>query len=70
MYFAENIDCGYSLELPQRGGSKKKVTNAHNLCFEAKIKKYINIHYNPVTQVELFGKKSVLKVIEILQLLS
>ena len=30
LIFAQNIDCGYTLEPP---------TNTHNLCFEAKIRK-------------------------------
>ena len=37
---AQNIDCGYSLEPPQRGGSNKYpqaieavLTSTHNLCF-------------------------------------
>ena len=29
---AQNIDCGYSLEPPRRGGSNE----FHNLCFEQK----------------------------------
>ena len=33
--FAQNIHCGYTLEPPQCGGSN----SAHNLCFEAKIRK-------------------------------
>ena len=33
---AQNIDCGYSLERPHRGGSNEY----HNLCFEQKYKKY------------------------------
>ena len=33
--FAQNIDCGYSLEPPRRGGSNEY----HNLCFGAEIKK-------------------------------
>ena len=32
---AQNLDCGYSLEPPQRGGS-----NEYPLCFEQKYKKY------------------------------
>ena len=36
-YFAQNIDCGYTLEPP--------LTSTHNLCFRAKIRK---IMYNPV----------------------
>ena len=33
---AQNIDCGYSLEPPRRGGSNEY----HNICFEQKYKKY------------------------------
>ena len=33
---AQNIDCGYSLEPPQRGGSNEY----HNLCFVQKYEKY------------------------------
>ena len=32
---AQNIDCGYSLEPPRRGGSNEY----HNLCFSAEITK-------------------------------
>ena len=32
----KNIDCGYSLESPRRGGSNEY----HNLCFEQKYEKY------------------------------
>ena len=32
---AKNIDCGYSLEPPRRGGSNEY----HNLCFEQKYEK-------------------------------
>ena len=35
LIFAQNIDCGYTLEPPRRGGSNKY----HNLCFGAKIRK-------------------------------
>ena len=31
LFLLQNIDCGYSLEPPRRGGS-----NTHNLCFEQK----------------------------------
>ena len=34
----KNIDCGYSLEPPQRGSSNVY----HNLCFEQKYEKYQN----------------------------
>ena len=36
----ENIDCGYSLEKPHRGGSNEY----HNLCFEQKYEKYLNFY--------------------------
>ena len=32
----DNLDCGYSLEPPRRGGSNEY----HNLCFEQKYEKY------------------------------
>ena len=32
---AQTIDCGYSLEPPQRGGS----TSTHNLCFFSSVRK-------------------------------
>ena len=35
---SKNIDCGYSLEPPRRGGSNEY----HNLCFEQKYEKYQN----------------------------
>ena len=34
--FAQNIDCGYTLEPPPRGGV---LTSTHNLCFGSKIRK-------------------------------
>ena len=34
---AQNIDCGYSLEPPQR-----VLTSTHNLCFEQTYEKYQN----------------------------
>ena len=46
---AQNIDCGYSLEPPRRGGSNEYpqsmfyeavLTSTHNLCFEQKFEKY------------------------------
>ena len=36
LIFAQNIDCGYSLEPPRRGGSNEY----HNLCFEQEYEKY------------------------------
>ena len=35
LIFAQNIDCGYMLELPRRG----VLTSTRNLCFGAKIRK-------------------------------
>ena len=48
LIFAQNIDCGYTLEPPLRGGSNEYpqsmfceavLTSTHNLCFGAKIRK-------------------------------
>ena len=40
LIFTQNIDCGYTLEPPRRGGSVEAVlTSTHNLCFGAKIRK-------------------------------
>ena len=36
LIFAQNIDCGYTLEPPQR---EAVLTSTHNLCFGAKIRK-------------------------------
>ena len=33
LIFAQNIDCGYLLELPRR---EAVLTSTHNLCFEQK----------------------------------
>ena len=35
LFLLKNIDCGYSLEPPRRGGSNEY----HNLCFEQKYEK-------------------------------
>ena len=56
---AQNIDCGYSLEPPRRGGSNEYshrlgeavLTSTHNLCFRAEIRK---IMYTPVNPVLLY----------------
>ena len=40
---AQNIDCGYSLEPPRRGGSNEY----HNLCFWAEIGKIMYTPVNP-----------------------
>ena len=40
---AQNIDCGYSLEPPRRGGSNEY----QNLCFWAEIRKIMYTPVNP-----------------------
>ena len=40
---AKNIDCGYSLDPPQRGGSNEY----HDLCFWTEIRKIMHIPVNP-----------------------
>ena len=40
---AQNIDCGYWLEPPRRGGSNEY----HNLCFSAEIRKIVYTLVNP-----------------------
>ena len=42
LIFAQNIDCGYTLEPPRR------VTSTHNLCFGAKIRKIGIALHTPV----------------------
>ena len=44
LIFAQNIDCGYMLEPPRRGGSNE----FHNLCFGAKISKICIPLHTPV----------------------
>ena len=41
--FAQNIDCGYSLEPPRQGGSNEY----HNLCFWAEIRIIMYTRVNP-----------------------
>ena len=43
LIFAQNIDCGYTLEPPQ---CEAVLTSTHNLCFRAKIRK-MNTPVNP-----------------------
>ena len=43
LIFAQNIDCGYSLEPPRRGGSNEY----HNLCFQSEIRKIMYTPVNP-----------------------
>ena len=40
LIFAQNIDCGYTVELP----NEAVLMSTHNLCFRAKIRKM----YTPV----------------------
>ena len=42
--FAQNIDCGYTLEPP----SEAVLTSTHNLCFKAKIRTLCIPLYTPV----------------------
>ena len=46
-YFAQNIDCGYTLEPPQCRLIEAVLMSTHNLCFRANNKK---IMYAPVIQ--------------------
>ena len=39
LFLPKDIDSGYSLELPRRGGSNEY----HNLCFEQEYEKYQNV---------------------------
>ena len=39
LYFAQNIGCGYTLELPHRTTSEGVLTSTHNLCFGPRIRK-------------------------------
>ena len=43
IFLLKNIDCGYSLEPPRRGGSNEY----HNLCFWAEIRKIMYTPVNP-----------------------
>ena len=61
LILAQNIDCGYTLEPPRRGGSneypqpmfcEEVLTCIHNLCFGAKKKRKIGIPLH--TQVLLY----------------
>ena len=48
---AQNIDCGYSLEPPRRGGSNEY----HNLCFWAEIRKIMYTPVNPSFTIQKRG---------------
>ena len=50
LFLLKNIDCGFSLEPPRRGGS----TSTHNLCFEQKYEKYPNFHL----KIFIFGRSN------------
>ena len=51
LIFAQNIDCGYTLEPPHRGSSNEceaVLTSTHNPCFGAKIRKICIPPHTPV----------------------
>ena len=58
VFIFQNIDCGYSIEPPRRGGSNEYplgeaiLTSTHNLCFWAEIRKVMYIPVNPGCTVE------------------
>ena len=39
LIFAQNIDCGYTIEPPRHRLAVAVLTSTHNLCFGAKIRK-------------------------------
>ena len=41
LMFAQNIDCGYTLEPPQNRLSEAVLTSTHNLCFGSKKRKIV-----------------------------
>ena len=41
LIFAQNIDCGYTLDFDLRRVSEAVLTSTHNLCFGAKIRKNV-----------------------------
>ena len=53
LIFAQNIDCGYTLEPPQRGGAEAVLTCIHNLCFGAKIRKIGIPQHTPVFYIKV-----------------
>ena len=63
----QNIDCGYSLEPPRRGGSNEYtqsmfeavLTRTHNLCFRAEIRKIMYTPANPIFYYIKVGFKGV-----------
>ena len=52
---AQNIDCEYSLEKPQRGGAEAVLTSTHNLCFWAEIQKIMYTSANPSFTIWKWG---------------
>ena len=48
LIFAQNIDCGYTLEPPQRGGSNEY---PQSICFGAKNKKNMYTRVNPTFSI-------------------
>ena len=51
LIFAQNIDCGYTLEPPQRGGAEAILTSTRNLCFGAKTRKIAILLRTPVFSI-------------------
>ena len=43
--FAQNIDCGYTLEPPRRDGDEAVLTSTHTLSFGSKITKKLDSEY-------------------------
>ena len=50
LIFAQNMECGYTLEPSPRGAAV--LTNTHDLCFGAKIRKLGIPLYTPVLLLE------------------
>ena len=54
LFLLQNIDCGYSLEPPHGGGVEAFLTNTHNLCFGAKIRKIAVPLHTPVAETAVW----------------
>ena len=57
LIFAQNIECGFTLEPPPRG--EAVLTNTHDLCFGAKNKKIRYIPVYPSFAIRKVGFKCV-----------
>ena len=51
LIFAQNIDCGYTLE------PEAVLTSTHNLCFGAKIRKNMYTRVNPTFSITKWGER-------------